>query len=142
MLALAAMFLTACGTPPAKDFGGSWHPVNRYRSTPTEIPLHRQYVFFAAPIDGTLKAMLTRWATDTNRTLHYELSYDVTLYAPVASIRTTDLETAASRLSSIYAAQGVKVVSQPGEIVVQSTNKLSPSAPTASNNTKPGTTTP
>ena len=137
------MLLAACGTPPAKDFGGSWHPVNRYRSAPTEIPLHREYTFFAAPIDGTLKAMLTRWAADTHRTLHYELGYDVTLYTPVASIRTTDLEAAASRLSNIYAAQGVQVVVEPGAIAVRSTNHLSPPSPTASSESaKPGTALP
>lgn len=126
MLALATMFLAACGTPPAKDFGGSWHQVNRFRSTPTEIPLHQRYTFFAAPIDETLKSMLSRWANDTDRTLDYQLSYDVTLYKPVATIRTPDLEAAASELNDIYAAQGVQVTAKPGEIVVQSTNRLSP----------------
>jgi hypothetical protein len=142
-LLLATTLLAACGTPPAKDFGGSWRPVNRYRSEPTEIPLHPQYTFFAAPIDGTLKAMLTRWATDTNRTLRYELNYDVTLYTPVATIRTADLEAAVSRLSGIYAAQGVQVSIGPDEIVVRSTNRPSPSVPTASNdNSKTGNALP
>ncbi len=125
-LMLATMILAACGTPPAKDFGGAWHPVNRYRSAPTEIPLHRRYTFFAAPIDETLKSMLTRWANDTDSTLNYQLSYDVTLYSPVATIRTTHIEVAASELNSIYAAQGVRVTAKPGEIVVQSTNRLAP----------------
>lgn len=132
MLALATLLLAACGTPPAKDFGGSWRPVNRYRSAPTEIPLHVQYTYFAAPIDETLKSMLSRWANDTDRTLRYELSYDVTLYKPVAAIRTTDLDAAASQLNDIYAAQGVRVIAQPGEILVQSTDSLSPPAPDAS----------
>lgn len=132
VLTLAIMFLTACSAPQAKDFKGSWHAVNRYRSSPTEIPLHRRYTFFAAPIDETLKSMLTRWSVDTNRTLRYELNYDVTLYKPVATIRTTDLEAAASTLNSIYAAQGVHIVSRPGEILVQSTNHLSPPSRTPS----------
>jgi len=131
-LALATMLLAACGTPPAKDFGGSWHPVNRYRSAPTEIPLHPQYTFFAAPIDETLKSMLGRWANDTDRTLDYQLSYDVTLYGPVATIHTTDLEAAATELNNIYAAQGVRIATKPGEIVVQSTDAVSLPSPSAS----------
>jgi len=142
-LLLATTLLAACGTPPAKDFSGSWRPVILNRTAPTEIPLHPQYTFFAAPIDGTLKAMLTRWATDTNRTLRYELNYDVTLYTPVATIRTADLEAAVSRLSGIYAAQGVQVSIGPDEIVVRSTNRPSPSVPTASNdNSKTGNALP
>lgn len=131
-LALATMLLAACGTPPAKDFSGSWHPVNRYRSTPTEIPLHQQYTFFAAPIDETLKSMLGRWANDTDRTLDYQLSYDVTLYKPVATIHTTDIEAAATELNDIYAAQGVRITTKPGEIMVQSTDAVSLPLPSAS----------
>ena len=138
MLALAYIFLVACATPPAKDFKGSWLPVNRYRSAPVEIPLHAQYTFFAAPIDGTLKSMLMRWANDTDRTLGYELSYDVTLYKPVATIRTTDLKAAVAELNSIYAAQAVRVIAKPGEILVQSAHRL----PTAAMPRSTGDTTP
>jgi len=136
-LALASLLLAACGTPPAKDFGGSWRPVNHYRAAPTEIPLHVQYTYFAAPIDETLKSMLSRWASDTDRTLRYELSYDVTLYKPVATVRTTDLGAAAAELNNIYAAQGVRVIPKPGQILVQSTNSLAPpSTPPPTDDTK------
>ena len=128
ILALASLLLVACATPPAKDFKGSWGPVNRYRSAPIEIPLHSHYIFFAAPIDETLKSMLTRWANDTDRTLRYELSYDVTLYQPVATIRTADIEAAATQLNTIYAAQGVLVVTMPGGILVQSAHRPLPSS--------------
>ena len=124
MLAVVSVLLAACGTPPAKDFKGSWHPVNRYQSAPTEIPLQNQYTFFAAPIDETLKSMLTRWANDTDRSLDYQLSDDVTLYRPVATIRTTDIEAAAAELNKIYAAQGVRVIAKSGEILVQSANTV------------------
>ena len=139
MLALAVLLLVACATPPAKDFKGSWGPINRYRSAPIEIPLHSQYIFFAAPIDETLKSMLNRWANDTNRTLRYELSYDVTLYQPVAAIRTADIEAAATDLNAIYAAQGVRVIAKPGEILVQSTYRLPPlsSRPVSTDDAKP-----
>ncbi len=142
-LTLATMLLAACGTPPAKDFAGAWQPVNRYHSAPTEIPLHRQYTYFAAPIDETLKSMLTRWANDTDRTLDYRLSYDVTLYKPVATIRTTDLGAAASELNRIYVAQGVQITTKSGEIVVQSSDRRSPhSAATSADAAKSEAATP
>lgn len=141
MLALGALLLVACSTPPVKDFKGPWGPVNRYRSAPIEIPLHSQYTFFAAPTDETLKSMLIRWANDTDRTLRYELSYDVTLYQPVATIRTTDIEAAATELNAIYAAQGVRMTAKSGEILVQSTHRLPPpSIPTSTDGTKPKVT--
>ncbi|WP_449422203.1 hypothetical protein [Rhodanobacter lindaniclasticus] len=128
MLASACLLLAACGTPPAKDFKGSWRPVNRFRAAPAEIPLHRHYTYFAAPIDGTLKSMLTRWASDTERRLDYQLNYDVTLYQAVAALRTTDVEAAAGELNAVYAAQGVRVAVLPDEILVTSTNHPTPSA--------------
>lgn len=143
-LTLACLLLAACGTPPAKDFKGSWRPVNHFRAAPTEIPLHRHYVYFAAPVDGTLKSMLARWASDTERSLDYQLSYDVTLYQAVATLRTTDIEAAADELNAVYAAQGVRVAVQPGEILVTSRNRRAPPpAPTTSSNgPKAGAATP
>jgi hypothetical protein len=113
--------LTACGTPPAKDFSGSWRPLNRFHSQATEIPLQQAYAFYAAPMDETLKTMLSRWAKDTGRTLDYGLDYDVTLYKPVADIRTTDIDSAVQQLSTIFAAQHVLVTAHPREIVVLAT---------------------
>jgi hypothetical protein len=131
-LTLACLLLAACGTPTAKDFKGSWRPVNHFRAVPTEIPLHRHYVYFAAPVDGTLKSMLARWAHDTERSLDYQLGYDVTLYQAVATLRTPDIEAAVGELNAVYAAQGVRVAVQSGEIVVTSRIRLAPSsAPTA-----------
>ncbi len=118
---MALFALTACGTPPAKDFSGSWHPINRFQSQPTEIPLQQAYTFYAAPTDETLKTMLTRWAKDTGRKLEYGLGYDVTLYEPVAEIRTTDIDSAVQQLSGIFVAQNVLVTAHPREIVVQAT---------------------
>lgn len=144
MLMLACLLLVACGTPPAKDFKGSWRPVNRFRAVPAEIPLHRQYTYFAAPIDETLKSMLTRWANDTERSLDYQLNYDVTLCQAVASLRTTDIDAAAGELNAVYAAQGVRVTVRPGEIVVTSRNRPAPSpAPGGpGNDAKPEVATP
>ncbi|MBD8873451.1 hypothetical protein [Rhodanobacter sp. DHB23] len=106
---LVVMALAGCGTPPAKNFSGPWKPVNHFQSTPTEIPLNPSYVFYASPMDETLKAMLSRWAKDSGRELSYQLPFDVTLYQPVAGIHTTDIDSAVAQLDSIYAAQGVSV---------------------------------
>lgn len=144
MMMLACLLVAACGTPPAKDFKGNWRPVNRFRATPAQIPLHRDYIYFAAPIDGTLKSMLTRWSGDTERNLDYQLSYDVTLYQAVASLRTTDIGAAMRELNAVYAAQGVRVTALPGRILVTSTDR--PPAPLATalapGRTKAGATTP
>lgn len=69
VLACATLALAACGTPAAKDFGGSWKPLNQFQSSTTAIPLSQDYTFYAAPMDGTLKTMLTRWAGDSGMTL-------------------------------------------------------------------------
>lgn len=108
MLCLS-LTLTGCGTPPAKNFSGPWKPVNHFRNTPTEIPLNPTYVFYASPMDETLKTMLARWAKDSGRELSYKLPFDVTLYQPVAGIRTTDIDAAVAQLNAIYAAQGVSI---------------------------------
>lgn len=118
-LIVAAIALAGCGTPAAKNFGGKWKPVNKFRQQPTEIPLTGAYTFYAAPLDETLKTMLTRWANDSGRELSYELPFDVTLYTPVSDVRTTDLDTAAQQLTTIYAAQGVYVSATDRKILVR-----------------------
>lgn len=115
---LIAVALAGCGTPPAKNFGGSWKPVNHFRDKPIEIPLNPTYVFYASPMDETLKTMLARWAKDSGRQLSYQIPFDVTLYQPVAGIRTTDVDDAVAQLNSIYAAQGVFVTADVRHIEV------------------------
>lgn len=115
---LIAAILAGCGTPPAKDFGGPWKPVNHFQNKPTEIPLNPAYVFYASPMDETLKTMLARWAKDSGRQLSYQIPFDVTLYQPVAGIRTTDVDDAVAQLNSIYAAQGVLVTADVRHIEV------------------------
>ncbi len=128
---LATLAMAGCSTPAAKDFRGSWKPVNRFQDAPVEIPLHQPYTFYAAPMDETLKSMLERWAKDTGRALTYQIGFDVTLYKPVAAVHTTNLREAASQLNHIYGAQGVRVIAHPREILVQApANAVSPS-PTA-----------
>lgn len=140
---IAIIALTGCATPAAKNFGGSWKPVNHFRTQPTEIPLQAAYTFYAAPMDETLKTMLTRWATDSGRALSYQLPFDVTLYTPVSDIRTTDLDVAAQRLTTIYAAQHVYVSATDRKILVLPSSTISSSAtdmetaPAASTPVKP-----
>ena len=139
---IAMLALAGCGTPAAKDVGWRWKPANRFQDAPTEIPLAKTYTYYASPMDGTLKTMLTRWAKDSGMQLSYDLPADYTLYKPVSQIHTTDLQSAASELSSIYGTQGVSVSADNRRIVVQavgqapadsaaqsSTTSASPAAP-------------
>lgn len=125
---IITLALTGCGTPPARDFGGSWKPVNRFQDTPAEIPLSVAYTFYASPMDGTLKTMLTRWADDSGMTLSYRLLSDFTLYKRVSEIHTPDAREAAAELSSIYATQGVSVSVIGREIRVESASAVQPTA--------------
>jgi len=120
--------LAGCGTPAAKDFGGSWKPVNRFQDQTTEIPLAQSYTFYASPMDGTLKTMLTRWSKDTGMSLSYQLMSDYTLYKPVAQIRTRDVRSAAAELNSIYATEGVLVTINDKQILVTVANMSKPDA--------------
>ena len=124
ILLLPALLLTGCGTPPARDFGGRWKPVNRFQSATTEIPLDRPYTYYAAPMDETLRNMLVRWTTDTGMTLVYRLASDYTLFAPVAKVRTMNIQQAASELSAVYAAQGVSVTVADGTLRVERAKTL------------------
>lgn len=117
---LATLALAGCGTPPAKDFGGRWKPVNRFQDAPTEIPLAKTYTFYAAPMDGTLKSMLARWAKDSGLQLSYQLDADFTLYKPVSQLKTTDIQDAVTKLNSIYATQDVLVSADNRQIQVRS----------------------
>jgi hypothetical protein len=116
---LATLALAGCGTPPAKDFGGRWKPVNRFQDAPTEIPLAKTYTYYAAPMDGTLKNMLSRWAKDSGVELNYQLQSDFTLYKATTQVQTTDIQDAATRLNSIYASQDVFVSADGRQILVR-----------------------
>lgn len=136
LLVATILALSACSTPPAKDFGGRWKPVNRYDDTTVEIPLALPYTYYAAPMDGTLKTMLTRWSTDTGLKLNYKLRSDFTLPRSAAAIHTSEARDAATQVSTIFAAQGVTVVVTGSEILVAETSSIVPPAPAAA--TSPG----
>lgn len=119
-LVLAAVgAIGGCSTPQPTDFGGSWAPLNRFADQPTEIPLVNDYVFHASPLDQTLKTMLARWGHDAGLTLVYLPGTDYALHQPVARIRTTDLRAATAQLNEIYAAQGLAINADGGQLVVQ-----------------------
>lgn len=115
---LVALLLTGCATSAAKDFGGSWKPVNRFQDTTTEIPLNPAYTYYAAPMDETLRSMLRRWAKDSGMQFSYQLQSDYTLYKAVAKVHTVDIHAATTELSAIYAAQGVSVSTDGRTIMV------------------------
>jgi hypothetical protein len=126
IIVVFSLALTGCGTPAARDFGGSWKPVNHFDKKTTEIPLAVPYTYYAAPMDGTLKTMLTRWTTDNGMKLQYKLRSDFTLTTSASAIHTSELRDAASQLSSIYAAQGVAVVVSGPDLVVDEINVIAP----------------
>lgn len=111
--------MAGCATRPAPDIKGRWKAVNHYAETTEAIPLYQSYVFYSSPMDGTLKGMLTRWAKDSRMTLSYLHPSDFTLYAPVAEIRTSNLEQAISLLNADYAAQHVSINVDNKQIVVR-----------------------
>mgnify|MGYP007040133018 FL=1 len=111
--------LAACGTTPAREYGGRWKPVNRFAEQPQEIPLHSAYVFQASPLDRTLKAMLSRWARDTGLQLQYRLQSDYTLHQQVAQVTSTEAVQAAQAVSQAYRQQGVQVRIQDGVLVAE-----------------------
>ncbi|WP_312236674.1 hypothetical protein [Stenotrophomonas sp.] len=121
-MAVALLSVTAvlagCATPPASEPRGKWMPVNRMSETTMAIPLNQAYVYQAAPIDRTLKGLVTRWAKDSGLILSYQHPNDYTLYGPVAKIRTSSAGEAAAALSAAYAAQGVLVTVDNARITV------------------------
>lgn len=126
---LTVVALAGCATRPAPDFGGRWKPVNHFDEAPSEIPLYSSYVYQATPMDRTLKAMLTRWAADSNIQLVYSLPSDYTLYGPVSKISTTSLQQAVTEVSRAYAAQRVDVAVQGNRILVRPAESSSAAAP-------------
>ena len=130
---LFSCLLGGCATPPAPGISGRWRPVNRFDPVPEEIPLTPAYVFYAAPMDRTLRTMLERWALDSKMALHYEHPSDFTLYEPVSRIRSGDLHQAVAALTSLYAAQHVIVSVDDDAIVVRRAGDAGPSdrAPTS-----------
>ena len=139
LVSALAMLLTACGTPAAKDFGGSWKPVNKYDDKTVEIPLAVPYTYYAAPMDGTLKTMVTRWSTDTGVKLDYKLRSDFTLPKSASAIHTTEGRDAASQLSAIYGPQGIVVLIDGPDIVVEEASAIVPLAPAAAPQAAPQT---
>lgn len=123
MLAVAALVVTVAGAGCASHApagpGGRWKPINRFAETTQVIPLAPSYVFYASPMDGTLKAMLARWAKDSGKTLSYRHPNDFTLHLPVAEIRTADLSQALSALTALYASQQISIRLEQQAIVVR-----------------------
>lgn len=144
VMALFAAMLSACGTPAAKDFGGSWKPVNHFEDKTTEIPLAVPYTYYAAPMDGTLKVMLSRWTADNGMKLQYKLRSDFTLTKAASAIHTTELRDAVSQLSSIYGPQGVAVLVSGPDLVVEEVSAITtpPSGQPTAAYQAPVTTTP
>jgi hypothetical protein len=126
---LCAVALSSCATRPAPDFGGRWKTVNRFAEETQALPLQDTYLYYASPMDRTLKNMLERWADDSHMTLTYRHPMDYTLYSAVADIRTPSLQEAVSQLNAAYAAQQVSIGVSGNEIVVRIAAGSGSSAP-------------
>ena len=113
------MGLAACGTSPAPAFKGHWRPVNHFPATTQAIPLDQAYVFYASPMDRTLKQMLARWAADSNLSLSYQHTVDFTLHTQVAQIRAGSLPEALVLVEAAYAAQRLEIRTERGQIMVR-----------------------
>lgn len=109
---------SGCAGHEARDFSGRWTPANQYAETPEAIPLAPATVFQASPMDGTLRAVLARWARDSEHELDYRHPYDYTLHAPVRDVHATDLGEALSQLATAYRTQGVVLVLEGRRLVV------------------------
>nr|WP_233260200.1 hypothetical protein [Luteibacter sp. OK325] len=142
LVSALAMLLSACSTPAAKDFGGSWKPVNRYDDKTVEIPLAVPYTYYAAPMDATLKTMLTRWTSDTGMKLSYRLRSDFTLSKGTSQIHTSELRDAAAQLSKTYAQQGVAVIVDGPTLVIEEVSAVTTAPPVANGGPGPAPTTP
>jgi hypothetical protein len=129
LLVIAA--LSGCATKPAPDVAGRWRPANRFAEVPQEIPLYKSYIYYATPLDATLKNTLERWSKDSKIALSYQHPSDFTLHEEVGSIRTADLQDALSKLSAAYAQQGVSVVFEQNQIVVRAAGAATVEAPPA-----------
>ncbi|TXI48622.1 MAG: hypothetical protein E6Q50_10020 [Lysobacter sp.] len=121
--------LGACATRPAPDFGGRWKSVNRFAETTEAIPLQDAYLYYASPMDGTLKKMLERWAKDSNMQVDYRHPMDYTLYTAVAAVRTPSLQEAVSQLNAAYASQQVSIGVSGDQIVVRVSSGADGAAP-------------
>lgn len=111
--------LASCATPPAPKVSGRWKPVNHYGEQPQAIPLRPAYMYYAAPVDRTLKGLLERWARDSRMTLEYRHDQDFTLYQPVADVHSDDLHAAVAALAALYASQQVAIEVAGDRIVVR-----------------------
>lgn len=113
-----ALLASACAGREARDFGGRWTPANAYASSAEAIPIDAAHVYQASPMDGTLRALLARWARDAGSTLDYRHPSDFTLHQPVGEIRARSLGDAVARLGDAFAPQGVVMRLEDARLVV------------------------
>lgn len=121
-----ALMVVACASHRPPEFGGRWRQVNRFADIPDEIPLHSPHVYQASPMDGTLKALLERWARDSGRELDYRLASDFTLHVAVSRIASSDVEQAVLELTAAYARQHISISVDGGRFIVQGADAVGP----------------
>jgi len=118
-LVACALSLSACGTTSAPDFRGDWRSANSAPESPQAIALRPQRMYSVAPVDGTLKSTVERWAGDAGVALRYDAAFDFTLHAAAGEVSDPDLASALRKLANTYAKQGIEITIEDAGIVVR-----------------------
>src|SRR5690606_15666780 len=115
--AAAIAACSGCAGREARDFSGSWMPANRYSAAAEAIPLAGVYTYQPAPMDGTLRGLLERWARDSGNELDYRHPFDFTLHEPVRAVRSARLPDALSQLERAFDGHGLELRLQGNRVV-------------------------
>lgn len=117
-LVAALLVAGGCASRDARDFSGRWAPLNAYAEQTAAIPLREAHVFQASPMDGTLRALLARWARDGGAELDYRHPYDFVLHQPVRGVRAHSIADAVAQLDRAFGAHGVVMRMEGNRLVV------------------------
>lgn len=114
----ASLATSACAGREARDFSGRWSPLNTYAEHTEAIPLRAAHVFQASPTDGTLRALLARWARDGDVELDYRHPSDFVLHQPVRSVRAYGIVDALAQLDRAFGPHGLVMRIEGNRLVV------------------------
>lgn len=118
LVPLLGVFLAGCGAT-SREWSGAWQPVHPAATAPRVLPLQGQREFYVAPLDGSLRGVLSRWARDAQLELDWHIHEDYTLFGLIATVRAADLDEALAQLSALYAGQRVDLSRVEGRIVAR-----------------------
>ena len=99
--------LSGCAGTEAPQFSGSWKSVNAFDTSIRAIALTREAVFYATPMDATLRGLLSRWARESGKQLDYRHDYDYTLPVGLAALKAPSIKEAVEKLQQTYAEKAI-----------------------------------